>query len=344
MKIRRNQSENKKIKCEHCDDGILDASLSIPCPECDGTGFVESKKPREAYDPLIHGISQTALDIWLQCREKARIKYRVGIKPPEKKSFAEGSSMHAILEIVYKMILAKKISNPAEVPSVVIRLVEFIERKMVDKGEHQRLEKIQPVLDSAAVVIPSYFVHYKKDFTEEWIDIEKDFKYDLPVGYFKGTYDGRFKKKDKIWVFETKFKSMWGENYSDLLQLDLQIAAYTMASEAEGIVGGTRYNIVRKPQLKRKKDENRKSFINRLSDDILSRTDFYFERHDVPLTKAELSLNRKRIIALCAAFVEWYSTTSSVTEERDMLFNSSACESKYGACEFLRNCSTGIYE
>lgn len=328
-----------KVKCESCDGSKwISEELKIECPDCEGAGVIERKKEKEPYDPRKHGVSQTALESWLMCREKARLRYIVGVKPSDKRSFAEGGNLHTIQELIYKQIMSGEVKSPADIPNRVLKIVEWIEGGLERKGKHQTLEKIQPVLDSACVLIPSYFMNYLKDFKEEWTGIEKKFEFEIIPGVkFKGCYDGLFRRKSKDWVFETKFKSHWGDNYSDLLQLDLQVAAYT--ASISGTVGGTRYNIIRKPQIKRKKEEGRKAFSDRLARDIAMRPEFYFERHDVPISKAEIDSNLRRMKCLVTNFTKWCD--DSKKDQVDLMFNSFSCEHKFGVCEFLKNCSSG---
>lgn len=302
------------------------------------------KERKEPYDPRKHGVSQTALNLWLDCREKARLRYIAGVKPDMKTAWEQGASLHSILESLYKAIMAKKITNPTEVASFTEKEVDLIEEKLQSEGKHQALEAAQPMLDVATALFPQYFVHYSKDFNQSWEGIEELFEFEIIPGVrFKGAYDGKFRKKG-LWVFETKFKSFWPENYSDLLQLDLQVAAYTTSITRSGEkLGGCRYNIVRKPQLRRKKEEGRAEFLRRVSKDIAERPDHYFERHDVEFGKAEIEHNGKRLVHLVMEFVRWCDASSQKPEDMDLLYNSNHCDNKWGACEYLRACSQKDY-
>ena len=301
-------------------------------------------KPREPYDPLKHGISQTFLGTLLTCKEKARIRYWDGeVLASTKTSFFEGSVYHNLLEKVYRAIKAGEVTNPAEAFTFVDQEIKNVEKLAVSSGRHTQLDLLQETLDMASVLIPAYFVNYHKDFGLEWVYVEDEFSFPVTIDsktvvQIKGKYDGGFNTKQGFWVFESKFLSRWNPDIANYLPLDLQTCTYTGAAHfAKHNLLGCRYNIIRKPQLKRKQTEGRKDFIQRVREDILERPGFYFERHDVQFSKAECDANIRRITHLAKEAVNWWRTADHKT--RDLGFNSGACENKYGTCEYLPICS-----
>lgn len=310
-------------------------------------GTDKHSRPREPYDPLKHGVSQTALGIYQTCLEKARLRYWEGLQPEQTKTaFFEGSVYAKLMEFVYKGIKDGQILNPADAFTAVQGEIRRIEKEAVSTGRHTQLDLLQETLDIASVLLPAYFVNYDKDFKLEWVYVEGEFSFPVTVDsktivQVKGKYDGGYNTKKGFWVFESKFYSRWNENIADYLPLDLQTCTYTGAAHyAKHPLLGCRYNIVRKPQLRRKKEESRKEFIDRIRADILDRPTFYFERHDVEFSKAECEANIRRITHLVKGFVEWWKTDHT---SRDLGFNSGACENKYGTCEFLPVCSSQDY-
>lgn len=317
-------------------------SQKVVLPSSVGTN--KHSKPREPYDPLKHGVSQTALSIWLTCVEKARLRYWEGLTPEKSKTaFFEGSVYAKLMEKIYQGIKDGKIGNPAEAFTAVQAEIKRIEKEAVTQGKHAQLDLLQETLDIASVLLPSYFIHYHKDFDLEWVYVEGEFSFPVTVDpktivQVKGKYDGGYNTKKGFWVFESKFYSRWSDSIADYLPLDLQTCAYTGAASYTGHrLLGCRYNIVRKPQLKRGKKEGRKEFIDRIRSDILDRPAFYFERHDVEFSKAECDANIRRVTYLVKSFINWWRSTDH--KSRDLGFNSGACENKYGTCEFLPICS-----
>ncbi len=302
-------------------------------------------KPREPYDPFKHGVSQTLLGTYLTCVEKARLRYWEGLQlENQKTAFYEGSVYHNLLEKIYVKIKSGEVSNPAEAFTAVQAEIKAVEKAAVAAGRHAQLDLLQETLDMASVLIPAYFINYHKDFGLEWVYVESDFSFPVEVDsktiiQVKGKYDGGYNTKKGFWVFESKFLSRWNQDIADFLPLDLQTCTYTGAAHyAKHPLLGCRYNIVRKPQLKRKQSEGRKDFITRIREDITSRPEFYFERHDVEFSKAECEANIRRITHLVRGFVKWWKDGDHKT--RDLGFNSGACENKYGSCEFLPICAS----
>lgn len=301
-------------------------------------------RPREPYDPLKHGVSQTALSIWQTCVEKARLRYWDGITPEKPKTaFFEGSVYAKLMEHIYGKIKDGSVTDPTGAFTAVRAEIERIEKEAISQGKLVQLDLLQETLDIASVLLPAYFIRYDKDFDLEWVYVEGEFSFPVEIDpktivQVKGKYDGGFNSKKGFWVFESKFYSRWNENIADYLPLDLQTCTYTGAAYyAKHKLLGCRYNIVRKPGLRRKQNEGRKDFINRIREDITERPKFYFERHDVEFSKAECEANIRRLTHLVRNFVSWWKTDHS---SRDLGFNSGACENKYGTCEYLPICSS----
>jgi len=299
---------------------------------------------REPYDPVKHGVSQTLLSTWMECREKVRIKYVKGLKPDSKRAFIQGSSYHDMLEYVYTKIMLGEITGPKGAKRVVLDHIENLEKKEAKVGRMS--EELQQSFDFGSVLIPAYFRHYKNDFNILWRDVEEEFSIPIKMADgtiipLKGKTDGGFMmKKESYYVLESKFKAFWGKDYSDLVILDLQVATYTAAMMHKGHpVKGCRYNLVRKPALRRGKTETRRAFIDRVAADIEKRPETYFERHDVPFDKSELDANWRRVNHMVRSFYDWWK--SGDHKEQDPLFNSGACENKYGRCEYIDFCARG---
>jgi hypothetical protein len=308
----------------------------------------KAEKLRESYDPRKHGISQTNLSIFLECREKNRLRYINGLSPIDvKRAFMQGNHYHDSLEYIYKMIKVADLTKKDK-PDIQGNIAPFLEKKeaeLTKLGRQTNLDDQMETLDFAHVLIPAYFNRWKEDFTRNWVYVEDKFsipvflpKYKIAVN-FKGKFDQGFDTPKGFWLMETKFKTRWSESISDFLQLDLQTCSYVAAAKMMGHdLKGCIYNIIRKPQLKRKKAESRKDFIYRVDADIADRKDFYFERHKVEFGKAELEANLRRLTALITSYLDWYLTDHT---DRDLNFNSGACENMYGTCEYLPLCARG---
>jgi hypothetical protein len=157
--------------------------------------------------------------------------------------------------------------------------------------------------------------------------------------------DGRFTSLQSkgVNLFETKTKSRLGEagesNLTDMLSFELQVNLYLGAIWADDGVApaGLLYNIIRRPNLQRKKTETFAIFQRRVAQDVAKRPEYYFIRMRMTVDKKELEREGREQAAMINDFMMWYRG------EVGHYKNSDHCENKYGTCEFLKVCSAGDY-
>jgi len=212
----------------------------------------------------------------------------------------------------------------------------------------------------AKAVLPMYFKYWKKDLEEvEWDSLEGEFKLalnrnrlDVNSGstWMRGKMDGslfKLNKKGKrgLWLFETKTKGRVEEGILlTRLPLDFQVHFYLTAlrvmkgKRPRGVI----YNIIRRPQIRQKKNESMHEFAVRCSADVKSRPEFYFFRYEVTISNEEMQAFRRELIILLRRFWHWsIGATPSIK-------NRFACETKYGLCNYINICTsndyTGLYK
>jgi hypothetical protein len=158
--------------------------------------------------------------------------------------------------------------------------------------------------------------------------------------------DGGFMKGKKFCVFENKFRSrIDADNITDVLALDLQLTFYTVAASLYGYeLGKRRYNIVRKPELRQKKDESKMGFRDRILEEMTKNPKDYFFREDSDITVEDIKKAKARLTLLCKEYLAWWDSLHTGSQDPtvlDFLANPGHCEHKYGVCEFLALCANG---
>lgn len=236
-----------------------------------------------------NGVRQTPLHLWLRCREQFRLQMVEGWGSYRYSAAIDnGNLWHWLLDQrhnegkidIDKMLKSYSAGFKSDNPSAGM----------------PRLEALQLSMVQARTMWPMYCKLYPDEW--KWLGVEKSFhfkhdandrvygmrpdsriSYPIPVG---GIWDGVFRHKDgKIWLFETKTKSMIDEfEIADGLQLDLQVMLYLYAIKV--VYGeypaGVCYNVIRKPTVRKAKSRTPEEHGAILGKDLTKRPDHYFKR------------------------------------------------------------------
>jgi hypothetical protein len=324
---------------------------------------------KDRYDPERDGVSPTLLSNWKSCREKARLRILGWKSRRMRGSMIFGTLAHAVLERIYGKIQNGKIGTvPSE--SVVLKVCREVEaawRRDNPRADDESLQEMERQMLLVEAVMPQYFIFWSKDLVRmDWFHLEQ-FVGDeaknrsfgkLPSGreamtHLKGKMDGAFKsnkdKKGRLWLFETKSRSVFSDdqqsNLMDILPHECQTTLYLGALQDANkgqVPGGVLYNIIRRPGLRQKKNESLKAFGARVKATVQAKPDFFFLRFRMELDSKEFAKQRNFTDALIKDFIAWYHG------EVPHYLNSDNCETKFGPCEFLKMCSrrdtTGMYQ
>jgi hypothetical protein len=298
-----------------------------------------------SWDLVKDGVSQSMLQTWLVCREKARLMVEEGwTSPPAADAFSFGTMLHEALEELY---------TGSGVPSDNLVDTAVLAAFNRQKAGNPRMsgEIFQALTDQQEVVrilVKQYFRYYRDDFKKiRWLEREKEF--DLPFYgvRIRGKRDGAFragKGKGRLFLFETKTKSRFDEEeLMDWLPLDLQVNVYlwSLKQDYKEMPAGVLYNIVRKPGLRIGKSEPNDAFLKRIRQDVAHRPDWYFNRFEVAVLDKELRHWEESSIPLIGDFEQWARTRDVPT--RRHYRNPTACIGKYGACDCLGVCARGDF-
>jgi hypothetical protein len=291
------------------------------------------------------GITQSALATFLECRQKARW-YLQGWSPKAASmGMTYGNVIHAILEYAYDDIRTgkfKKLPSKEQVKTYTSK-VEKLWKKEHVSPDKKSLEYLELSLLIAEATMPVYFEFWHKDVKElPWKRLEMEFKIPYDIAgqcktFLRGKMDGVY-ERGKEWLFETKTASRIEEgDLVDMLPFEHQNMFYLSALRKLGkkMPAGVTYNIVRRVQLQKKKNESIQQFAKRCVLDIRTRPEFYFVRMEIKITTQELDAFDAELDAMILDFYLWWSGKGGHYRR------TAACINKYGRCNYLTACATG---
>jgi len=298
------------------------------------------------YDPYRDGVTQGLLNNFATCRQKARW-FLEGWTSRYFAHTTYGSVVHAVFDEVYNGVqngTIKECPTRQQVSKILVK-IEDAWKKENPRADARSIESMEMALLFSTEIIPPYFRFWESDISGvKWLGVEDTFKFPLKLAngrvvFVRGRRDGQYltgKKGEDLYLFETKTKSRIVEgDIVDVIPLDLQVRlyCYSLLVEYGKFPKGCTYNIIRKPGLKLKKGESIQEFSRRCAQDIEERPDHYFMRFNVTFTQKEIREVEEHLRAMVTDFVNWWEGKSP------HYHNSASCETKYGACDYLRLCS-----
>jgi hypothetical protein len=303
------------------------------------------------YDPERDGVTFSVLDGFNACRELARLNLHGVTSRGSSVALVFGTIIHGVLQHVYGQVQNGTLTAPptsAQLGVVLDRIQKEWEtdnpRASVETRQHLEFSMLL-----AAAVAPRYFNYWKTDFSRQhltWDGLEQEFKLPITVtlpsgrvvqSFVRGKKDGTFtdRQHQRHWLFETKSKSTINEETLSMVlphELQVNIYMWAMRQLLGHDPGGVRYNIIRRPGLRQKKNESVAEFAHRCADDVAARPDFYFIRMDMDVTRADLDKFEGEFADLLQSFMAWWYG------EGPHFKSSRNCENRYGACHMLPLC------
>jgi len=158
------------------------------------------------------GVTQSSLQTWLQCPMKSHYKMKLGLSAGEfNHSLDFGSLFHLILDKVYTERKGKNLEPLRSFWKEIVykELESYYQELTVDPSD---IQKAQICYELCKLVLPIYFEWwYKEDSNSHIIEVEKEFSFPyklrnevtIPI---RGKIDRIDRRKDGIWLFETKTK------------------------------------------------------------------------------------------------------------------------------------------
>jgi hypothetical protein len=314
-----------------------------------GNALAGIPNPEAFWDMLRDGVTQGFFENMV-CPERVRLKYREGWTQTRFKGAMKfGDVIHNALDVAYTTYRDTRNPTLAVVSTQgTLDADEFITRQALKEegGLSQVEEELEEIYGTAAILLHHYWKAWEGDFngSMQWETLEQTFsvpyeftseKYGRVVIPIRGKIDATYRVKNgRLWVLDHKSKSQINEgSISDRLPYDLQTMLYAWA--VWKLTGekpaGVLYNVMRRPQLRRKQSENLSQFLERVNGDVEKRREFYFVRFEAPIMPKGLEAFEKELDSLVRLAHAWYRGAFHYRF-------SPACDTKYGACEFLPVC------
>ena len=268
--------------------------------------------------------SATQRKSWQECPVKWGWKYLARIEAPKGAALTLGGAVHKGLEAWYSR------------KGIVSALQDACEHITL----YARPDDAEELLAICRGLLITYFRHYKSDMDKyEVIATEHEFVVPLGQGYKDHGFVDlvlRDKADQSVWVLETKTRQQLQEQWITILPLDHQINRYLDVLHGEGLnPSGVIYNIVRKPSIRVRKDEDPQDYGIRLIQDIQSRPEFYFLRTHVLAGVMDSAHHRE-----CAHYIS-REIGQAQRGTIPLIPSDGACLRAGMACEFLPLCSAG---
>lgn len=290
---------------------------------------IEGSKP---YWTLDKGISFSAFQLWLQCREQFRYRYIHGWRPIDKKDSALvfGSMMHDLIE-----------HRPD--PTNDVAILKIISAVWGSPSDRAVLEA------KAAALYKVYHKHYDLP-KENRVKAEHEFNYEYKFQFggkkysiiLKGYIDCVLNhgKKGAIAIRETKTRTdMAIDNTSAALSADLQANSYFLACEQ--VLGKFPelliYDLIKKPQhVFNSAKESLSEYHQRVLEAVKEDPSKFFHRIEYRRSPKEFDAWRQSILhPHLAAFIEWYGRLEQNGWKALEPYNPVALVGKYGLCELF---------
>lgn len=269
-------------------------------------------------------IYQHQIQTFLECREKFYLREMLCMTSRIRKSYFDiGSAFHA------GVASWKKNSDTTLALSKADKFLEYLE-----PSTQEEYDEIQIDRATVTAMLMGYFERYKDSASKRnYIHIERKIASSLDAKIkISGIPDAVFKDNNFYWLDEEKTAGQIGESYINALPLDFQITFYfdLVQRFLRKKLAGVCYRVTRTPSIRRKKGQSLNAFCNELSNDYISRPDFYFFEEQLFRTQNDLQRFEENLkfqiadILRCIKEKRWYPNTKNCSKFK---------------CEFIRYCS-----
>lgn len=303
------------------------------------------------WDLYRDGLTQSMIKSFMTCPEKFRLGTVELLSTGVGKTTGAldfGTLFHLVNERVYGEF--KSLDHSEDYPEMIKTRVKATVQESYDKeiiamrqsipgiGQYEAVTAVHSLVEMLAY---EYFEYHQADFQGmHWEALEQVFciQYTTKRGNvipLRGKMDGVF-TSNGLYLFETKTKGRIDlGSIGDLLMFDFQVFLYLLAIETmyEKVPKGVLYNIIRRPNLKKKANDTHLDYVNRVREDVQKDPENYFPRIPCVVTQSERSKWRDELDSILESIEAWY------WKEGMQFRNSTACQTQYGTCPYLRMCS-----
>lgn len=255
------------------------------------------KKPKYGFSPLwdwTQGVTQSSLESFMACREQFALGYVEGWSS---RSFSVALEFGTLIHFMLEQLTTG--DDPVIISRRVTRSYASSRKDTINPSDFGTMEQ---TLANAEAIFPHYVKHWQEyDAQVSWLKREHVFRIPHKFLDFSGVTrevdltgmrDGDIRDiAGGLGLFETKTKSSIDDiAIQDGLRADLQTCLYLYSLRREYREEPTNilYNIIRRPQLRIKKDEPMDVYKQRVSDDIAERPEWYFRRFVVTVVPGDI--------------------------------------------------------
>lgn len=231
-------------------------------------------------------ITQSELVSLADCPKKWDFKYNRLLRPKQKSvKLVLGSAIHEGIESFYTQR-----GDPVDV-------VRQYCQKVFDDADQRGLlidDEYQITLQKSEAIMKAYLKRYKNDLDiYKVLEVEKTFRVHLVDDiYLNGKIDRRMqdRRSNVIYPTESKTAASWDEDVNRLM-LDFQVSVYSWVESKLYDLDSVMflYDVIRKPALRIKKNEDLEIFLNRIETSLLEEADTYFFRTKVSRSRNEIN-------------------------------------------------------
>ncbi len=291
-----------------------------------------------------HGVTQSIVSIFENCKRKFLFKINRWGLNIEKKVFQYGKAGHGILDQMYRF------GQLIKLPPTRERIAFFTESyfKNLPKKELYELDSQFLEIDKFRLiaVLSAYAKKYKADFTTRtYVSIEEPFKVNFKNWILCGVMDAKFKWIKEETILEHKFLGRI-QNEDDMVELAdmlFQLKFYAFANLLiKGVpTNSCMYNIIRKTSTKphkatkKQKSESIVDYMIRHEKEINDNPSYFFSRYQTTYSPLQSSNFQKE---LDQKITEMQLT---IENKRPIYPEESSCIAQYGICPYLHACSLG---
>lgn len=295
-----------------------------------------------------HGITQSSMGKFLECREQFALHYVEGWTPRGFSVPLEfGTMIHAAIERYGK---AQGNTTPEEVIDEVT--TSYSSARLAQLRFQEDKLALSKTIAAAQALFPSYVRAVARDDAhQKWISHEQvfDVPHEFPLGQrgtasvrLRGMRDGTYRtnKRNCLGLFETKTKSQIDDkNIESTLRADLQTLFYlhTLRLETGEVPKQVLYNVIRRPGQVLGKHESYKSYQQRIVSDVAKRPEWYFRRWEVNVVASDLDKFVTRTLnPILLQMLSWWESVKQDPFSRWTSpyhwQNLNALSTKYGNC------------
>jgi len=267
-------------------------------------------------------ISHTRVALARGCWQKYKFKYIDKLDPIRKTTaLTLGRVVHEAFELYYNG------STDAECLTHIIKSYDD-QLLTAELADHEDLNVAKY---TAAGMWQNYPHKRLDDFTR--IAPEEKFRVRVAPGvWFVGRVDGLVEKDGKLWIREVKTTGLDDRQMAGRMRTSGQATGYVFGVRAAGLpIEGVMYDVIKKPRIRKRRDETNTDFCQRLMSEFQWFPDKYYTRHWEYRNAEELELFRQDMYKFS------YEIKRRIRRQ-DWYRNTEQCWNFNSECPYLKIC------